>query len=581
MAKKLLCIVLSVAMLLGTFAIASSAVCSFMSEEDAAAILESKEWEEAYNAGVDYKDLINRKWLTGYPQEEYGIYASLPDVAAPEAILEENLSFWADEIIDAYNAASTNEEFWTLYNKMNTPNVVEYYCPYCEETEYDVLIDYGYEYRAENKATMELELVADKQYVKAGDTITVDVFATSNFYTAELYGGVFYNKQYLECTSVAFDTTAHPTWVESDAQTSAYATEEAKMRSWPKNMLNEEDMAKYGVAYIAAVPDNGLGFGNYEGAVKYNGERLMTITFTVKADVTEGTEIDLLVPAGLTLTMDDVLYLDMYERDSMWRFLHVVYPDSTEDKLFVTVGNDASLGQTVTAEPLKLIVGDEPAEEPDEPVVPDVPAVKGEIVDVYLAESFVGETTPVDIEVTGTPDSLRIATADGYLTFSREDATIIDFNGNELWTVELFVSEAISTYTVYADYGDLGVTDGKDFTIVAEVKKDLGVYSIEIPDMYPNAQNGGVITAGKHDVIIKTSTDVVKIQFYAEDGSTYTYTSWSGAGKVPFEDVDGVRTWTISHAFGPFGTSSLVIRTRSETTFFAATNATLDATVVY
>ena len=78
-------------------------------------------------------------------------------------------------------------------------------------------------------------------------------------------------------------------------------------------MLNEEDMAKYGVAYIAAVPDNGLGFGNYEGAVKYNGERLMTMTFTVKADVPEGAEIDLLVPAGLTLTMDDVLYLDMYE----------------------------------------------------------------------------------------------------------------------------------------------------------------------------------------------------------------------------------------------------------------------------
>ena len=99
--------------------------------------------------------------------------------------------------------------------------------------------------------------------------------------------------------------------------------------------------------------------------------------------------------------------------------------------------------------------------------------------------------------------------------------------------------------------------------------------------MYPDAQNGGVITAGKHDIIIKTSTDVVKIQFYAKDGSTYTYTSWSGAGKVPYQDIDGERVWTINHSFGPYGTRSLVIRTRSAETLFAATESTLDATVVY
>ena len=572
MAKKLLCIVLSVAMLLGTFAIASSAACTYMTAEDMADILASKEWEEEYDASVDYKDLINRTWLTGVNPDNLGAYFNVPEVAAPEAILKENLSFWADEIIDAYNTASSNEEFWALYNKMNTPEVAEYYCPYCDEIEYDVLIGYGYEYRAEEKAKMDLNLVADKQYVKAGDTITVDVFATSNFYTLDIFGGIFYNKNQLECTSVAFDTAANPTWKELDAQTSAFATDATKKVFWPKSMLNAEDMATYGVTYIAAAGNNELGAGNYEGGYKYSGERLFTATYTVKDDVAEGTEIEFFVPEGSTLAMEDVIYLDVGERDGFWRFRHVVYPGSTDDVYYTTTDDHYMFGQTVTANTLTLTVGDEPVVEPE---------VKGEIVDVNVADTYIGDTAVVGVEVTGSPDSLRVVTADGYQIFTRDDADIETTDAGENWVIELFVDAEKVECEVFADYGDLGVTDGTAFVLTGLVKQDLDIHSIEIPDMYPNAQNGGVITAGKHDIIIKTSTDVVKIQFYAEDGTTYTYTSWSGPGKVPYEDIDGERVWTISHAFGPYGTRSLVIRTRSETTLFAATDKTLDATVVY
>ena len=77
MAKKLLCIVLSVAMLLGTFAIAASAGdCYPYSAEDVAAEMADKLWEEDYDADVDYKDLINRKWLTGVEFKYLGKYDS-------------------------------------------------------------------------------------------------------------------------------------------------------------------------------------------------------------------------------------------------------------------------------------------------------------------------------------------------------------------------------------------------------------------------------------------------------------------------------------------------------------------------
>ncbi|MBR6531262.1 MAG: hypothetical protein IKT61_02035, partial [Clostridia bacterium] len=386
--------------------------------------------------------------------------------------------------------------------------------------------------------------------------------------------GIFYDKRYLEPVSVAFDTETHSTWKEVQAQLD-FANGGSDLRDlyWPAAMLTDENLAKYGVSHVFAQYNDDLDAGTYIHGMKFNGERIFTATYTVKEDVPEGTELEFFVPENVTLSMEDFLYNENNEKFAVWDFTHVVYEGTVDSQKFITTDNYRKIGQTVTANTATVTVGEEVVVEPE---------VKGDIVDIYTSAAFVGETTAVDVEVTGTPDILRVVSAEGTSVFTREDATIVPFNGNELWTIELLPVAEYTEYTVYADYGELGVTDGKTFYITAEVKADLGIHSIEIPDMYPNAQNGGVITAGKHDIIIKTSTDVVKVQFYdPADGTTYTYTSWSGAGKVPYEDIDGERVWTISHAFGPFGTNSLVIRTRSATTFFAATESTLDATVVY
>ena len=581
MAKKLLCIVLSVAMLLGVVAVSATAAVGDhygYTPETAAEELLEKYWELEYDADLDWKDEIDRRWLTGATE---GYYDEPAEVAAPQEILEKNLSFWADEIVEAYNSAASNEDYWTLYNKMATPMVVNY--EYEEDGEIviesDILYDYGYFYRDESKATVELDIVADTEYAKAGDIITVEVYATSNFLTQWFFGGIFYDKQYLKPLTLAYNTAGDPTWTEKSNQLDLAVvydqdgniTFDRRADYWPKDFYTEENLNKYGISYLQLQGDNSLGKFNYTYGRQFNGELLFTATYEVKEDVPEGTELEFFVADNSVASMKDLLHREEDLIESVFSFYHLIYSGLTAEEFDVTADAHCNYDQSVIANTAVVTVGEEPA-----------PAVKGEIVDVYLSEAYVGDVTEVDIEVTGSPEALHFMEADGgYKRVARDTATIIEFNGNELWTVDLFVEDELLEYTVYADYGELGSTDGKEFVIVGQLRKDLSIHSIEIPDMYPDAQNGGMIVAGKHDIIIKTSTDVVKIQFYGEDGTTYTYTSWSGAGKMPYEDIDGERVWTISHAFGPFGYQSLVIRTRAESTFFTSTGSTLDATVVY
>lgn len=581
MAKKVLSIVLCVAMLLGTFAIASFAgdYYSYTPEEAEAEVAE-KLWYVDYDADVDWKEEIDRRWLTGSK-----MYDGTADAVAPQEIVEYNLYFWADEIIADYNNATSNEDYWNLYNKMATPEIL--YFTYEEGgetfTECDIFYDYAYAYRDESKAVMDLTIVADKEYAKAGDIITVDVYATSNFNAGWVMGGIFYDKTVLKPLDITAPET-EANWILDGSSTqldlAVTYNEDGSVNTdrrdnfWPEDMYTEENLNKYGVSYIFAYGDDAKKVGQYVHGRQFNNELLFTATYEVKADVEEGKEIEFFIPDNVIAKFQDSGNGEqgIGRQYSIWNLYRVDYPGVTNDTLDLVADYNSFFDHTVKANVETLTIGDEPAEEPD---------VKGEIVDVYLSEAYVGDVTEVDIEVTGSPEALHFMEANGgYKRVARETATIIESNGNELWTVELFVEDELLEYTVYADYGDLGSTDGKEFVIVGLVRQDLTVHSIEVPDIYGGM--GGMILAGKHDVIVKTSTDVTKVQFYAADGTTYTYTSWEGyPGYMPYEDIDGERVWTISHSFGPYGYRSLAIRTRTETTTFVTTNATLDATVVY
>ena len=577
MAKKVLSIVLSVAMLLGTFAVASSAGMYYdYTPEEAEAEVAEKLWYVDYDADVDWKDEIDRRFLTG--TKDYDGSAS---VAAPQEILEYNLFFWADEIIEAYNSASSNEDYWNLYNKMATPKILYYtYEEDGEEvTECDIFYDYSYEYRDESKATFDIEIVADTEYAKPGDTVTVEVYGTSNFRTMVFMGGIFYDKSVLTPLAIEW-AESEENWVpkvEPQLDLALHYNEDGSVKLdrrddyWPEYMYTEENLEKYGCSWVYARGNTDLGLGNYHHARQFDNDLLFTATYQVKDDVAEGTEIEFFVPDDSVMKWDQVGLeenSDEGKHAEIFSFYRMDYEGLTKDTYNLMVDFQAFYDQTVTANVETVTIGEEPA-----------PAVKGEIVDVVTSDTYIGDTAVVSVDVTGTPDSLRVTTPDGYQIFTRDDADITTTEAGETWTIEIFVAKAEVACTVYADYGDLGVTDGTDFTLIGLVKKDLSIHSIEVPDMYGGM--GGMILAGKHDVIIKTSTDVVKVQLYAEDGTTYTYTSWSGAGKMPYEDIDGERVWTISHSFGPFGYSSLAIRTRTETSTFVTTNTTLDATVVY
>ena len=578
MAKKVLSIVLAVAMLLGTFAVASFAgdYYSYTPEEAEAEVAE-KLWYVDYDADVDWKDEIDRRWLTGSK-----LYDGTAEETAPQEVLEKNLYFWDDEIIEAYNSASSNEDYWNLYNKMATPEILYFTYDNGGEmvTECDIFYDYAYEYRDESKAVVDVNIVADKAYAKPGDIVTVEVYISTNFRTGWVQGGIFYDKSVLKPLEIIVPESPETGWIGATQLDQAVQyNEDGSIKKdlrnyyWPEAMYTEENLAKYGVSFVDAKGDyNTYKVGEYVHGRQFDNELLFTATYEVKSDVAEGTEIEFFIPDDVTANFQDVGNNEqvMGKMYSVWNVYRVDYAGMTLDEFDLVADYNSFFDQTVNANTVTLTVGEEPA-----------PAVKGEIVDVVTSETYIGDTAVVDVDVTGTPDALRVTTPDGYQIFTRDDATITTTENGETWTIEIFVAEAEVACTVYADYGDLGVTDGTDFTLTGLVKKDLSIHSIEIPDMYPDAQNGGVITAGKHDIILKTSTDVVKVQFYAEDGTTYTYTSWSGAGKVPYEDIDGERVWTINHSFGPFGYRSLVIRTRSAETFFAATESTLDATVVY
>ncbi len=92
-------------------------------------------------------------------------------------------------------------------------------------------------------------------------------------------------------------------------------------------------------------------------------------------------------------------------------------------------------------------------------------ATLGEIKSVNAAPTIIGDTSVVSIDVTGSPESLRVVTPGAETTFTRDDATIQTTTDGEEWVIEVVAESASTACTVYADYGAAGETEGTDFTI--------------------------------------------------------------------------------------------------------------------
>ena len=183
MAKKFLSIVLSLLLVFSTFAIVSIAGDTITEEDKALYPAEEL-------AITDPKDRIDRCLLTG--RSMGGAY--IQDTAASKDILEDNLSYWKDEIIDEYHAleakgdAATDEEWGALYRKMKTPH----------DNDFDTWADFWYEYKDLTKGLATVSFVASQEVVNPGDEFSVDINLTTDFWFAAMYATMFYDKNNFE-----------------------------------------------------------------------------------------------------------------------------------------------------------------------------------------------------------------------------------------------------------------------------------------------------------------------------------------------------------------------------------------------
>lgn len=606
MAKKLLCIVLSIVMVLGTFAIAANA------------------------AETDYKKMIDDKF--------FYVTDNKDGTSHPERVAE-FIKYWKPEIQEEYYAAKTNEDFEKLYNKMWTQHQFEHdgiHDDVIDEVN-DIFNDVGYwyDYRDESYGFLKLNYVCDKEYVLPGEEFTVSLYATSNFNTPILESGMFYDCANIEYVSaVGNDKGVFTDWDHSFVAGWAFYQHrpdlDFRATWWPASLReNQNDSyTKYEAFHDISMYNPLIGH-NYTFPV-YDNTWVWSATYKVKDDATLGDKINFFAPEDSMPRSDDFIFY-MCEGGEIDSALNKTYRcvSATND---TSVDDMVSFDTTLIANTLTLTVGEEGSDAADytafdaevtafnaldaaeyanyasvksaidaaaaaldrdltsaEQGVVDAATeqvkalaaslVKNEIISVPDVTATLNTQATITAEVAGSPDTLRLVKDGVSYTVARADASITADGLKETWSFKLYVTEPAAVYEVYAVYGEY--TDGPvAMTLTGEDGLDLTIHSIVIPDMYPDAKNGGSILAGKHDIIIRTSKDVAKIQFVAGDidaGYTYTYAP-SYVDVV--EDGDEL-VWTIGHNFGPYGEWSMPIRTRAVSTTFAATGDNLVARVLY
>ena len=189
-----------------------------------------------------------------------------------------------------------------------------------------------------------------------------------------------------------------------------------------------------------------------------------------------------------------------------------------------------------------------------------------------------GANAVVEITVNGSPEAIRFIDGEkNAVTFDRSSALTVKDGDNEIWRIKLAVTSEKAAYSIFVKYNEDYIDSGVTLIVTASSGPDLGIHSVSIPDMYPSGTyTDGRIYAGVHDVIIRTSKDVLKIQFIDSDGNTRTFSKYS---TPPTEDGDEL-VWTIPLKFN-LGKMNLGIRTRAVHTTFALTGEYVTGRVLF
>lgn len=625
MTKKILSIVLAVVMLMGVLAVGASAKIT--------------DYELAVNrvilGGIEKMSQAEATWQT----KINGYLTKDPD------IITRNLAYWSDEIIADYNAASTSTDWKNLYNKMiegeeiyDGTDLTGFYPSARRGKE---TIAYKYEVIAVTDANgVERENLS---YAQAGDKITLRTYIKSNFLAFNIDVGVIY-----EFGKVTFDEDEGITqlfggaWAQVGNDLSDYGmvgTKDYRAYRWPVSLRNQDAYNTYKMAKAEYATD--VTMTSYPLAEKFDEYTpIADFHFIVNNGIEDGTTINFFNVEDSSAMISELETYDTHGEtvlvradralssvcahekpdgyahfDHIWTFENATLTAGEEPvavpadytaleaaiNAFDAAANEADYTAATwaayadAAAEGKAVPADLLADDQD--IIDDAAAAitaaagalaKNEVKSAaVVGNPVIGANATVNVKVDGAPSKIVLNDGTDTLSFTAQNAIVNDNgDGTQTWTIEVFADSESKDYDVYAKYANLTETP-VSFTLTASPASefDLSIHSIIIPDMYPDALNGGSIIKGKHTIIIKTSTDVCKIQFVdpkgtIESGSTYTYDVKNSAGNCSYTDENGERTWTITHSFN-LGTWSLPIRTRAESTTFATTGDAITARVVY
>ena len=584
MTKKVLCVLLAVAMIFGSLAITGL-------------------------AAVDYKDLIDRTFLSGRVRTNI---TEVPNVADSDAVLQENLLYWDEEVQTAYNSAKTNEDYQALYELMSTPVTLDG----------ETFDDMWYAHRNESYGKVSVRYVADKYNAEVGERFTVNAYLTTNFYTPYAALGIVFDKNLVDIETISQNISTFSGWTLISKNTNyGFLSNGTDVRAtlWPESMRNATAYAEKGMAQIYLAANTSNANGNY--AKKFNDDLVFSATFVVKQGATDGAPILFTAPSDSDWSSENIF--DYYENSSsLFGFERVTenaYPYKSVDEMVfcdhtysvkngsVSVGSVAYADYSEYNDAVKLYTTlvnkageytvdswsafkDAATAELDMNLTIDDQRIVNEATDSIL-EAYDGlrikgireakvigapkinTNANIKIVVAGSPSIVRLVDAEdrsNTITLFREDVAISKADGIETWNTAIYASKTKSTYTAYARYSDGYSMNSATLEVNASEFDDLTVHSMTVCDMVSKdgqsaVGNNGLIGIGKHQIIFTTSTAVYKIQFIDGNGNTWTY---SAADNQLISDKDGERTWTVTLNFPVYGEWTLGLRTRSVNSTF-------------
>lgn len=402
--------------------------------------------------------------------------------------------------------------------------------------------------------------------------------------------------------------------------------EDRRELEWPASLTSEEGYKdKYEAYNIIFNVDN---VSKPCPAIRFNNEILVSLKFKVKEDAAPGSTGTIFVPSDSVYSMNNLeLYEEHPEIRPCWQFFRVDPDSETAD--FYAPGYDCQYDQKIVCTPGKITVAGSAQPKPADYTAFDAEYGLFNSADsvLYTADSWanyarayttasslsrtltedeqdtvdaatsslsaaraalvlnklvsantigsvsVGENAKVKIVANGSPKTIRLVGEDeNALSFDRADAEITVDGNNEIWNINVPVTAEQATFNVFAKYGDAFGNDSVSLTITATQGLDLTIHSVSVPDKI-----GSKVYFGRHDVIVRTSLDVYKVQFVDLSGNTVTYDKVRSKPVVEGDEL----VWTLNFNFCALGNFVYSFRTRAINSTFAYTGESISGRVMY